>query len=226
MYVEFFGHTGSGKTSLAKSTAAALRLPQDYYPLGEKRSFFLRISPRVLLRTALRYGRFRLFERRYHLQDKEFRRSFLVNSYIRKYCSARKGAVFLNDHGFMISLFATLHWHRQNPHPISITDEFMRDYLSIVGYGKGDILIYIHISARKAMVREMKRKKLQLSAKEVASLYSTEESAMPIIERAIESYVPTYIQLENSDLAAATRKAKAFIEKAMRPTAEAGKRWV
>ncbi len=226
MYVEFFAHTGGGKTSLAKSTAAALRLPESHYLLSGKKSFFMRLSPRVLLRTALRYGRFSLFERRYYLKDREFRRSFLVNSYIQKYCSARKGVVFLNDHGFMMSLFAMLHWHRQNSHPISITDEFMRDYLSIVGYGKGDILIYIHISARKAMVREMKRKKLQLSAKEVASLYSTEESAMPVIQRAIESYVPTYIQLENSDLAAATRKAKAFIEKAMRSTAEAGKRRV
>ena len=169
MYVEFFGHTGSGKSTLQK------RLSDWLEGHGARVVTFgrgLPLDPIALLRTARRVAKLPFFlrmhkdyfaggvQRKKHIRTHHWRswpKWFAANSYMQLYCSRHADTWFLSGHGFMMALLDTYAWHRLHATPFELTDRFVDDYLELVEFSPRDRVVLLDVKPEAAKRRDKAR---------------------------------------------------------------------
>jgi len=207
MYVEFFGQTGGGKSTIVHAAQELLKGKCEQ--ITRKRALIMRPDPLLLLRTVRKSIEMLRVMHTHGNRHWAFFFAFLPNWYAKEYCASRN-VLFLNDHGFMMALLDTFSWHRLKGYDFTLSVGFMRDYLDLVHYRPEDVVVLVDVSTRTALQRESVRKKYHFTDEQLVILYSACEEAIPLVRGHIFPYV-----LKNVNQDKAVHELLRVVESAM-----------
>jgi len=146
----------------------------------------------------------------YHIDYPPFLRTFQVNSFIKDRVSAHR-LLFLNEHGFMMSLLDTCASLALASRPLKLTDAFLDAYLGLISYREDDVVVLVDVPMAVARDRERGRGKyVGRSETEQDIIYSSIAEAIPPIMQRLKLHATVKV-LQNDQLDDAVAEMESFI---------------